>query len=515
MNQENVIIKNGKEEDEENCKQKIANKIYDFSENCMLLYNCKLLSLNLLRAIIISIKLICQIVEFYILILLTNIIIEFKIIFICSTINIKGFIIISFIFNIIFDYISINVLTIYYYEFVQFSWLNYDLFFMNMIPSFLKDKNNGSKEIEILFILIRNIIIIWSIKSKFIIAQLLFVLIFLFFPVIKFLNVFIYIIKYNKESLYCILFYYIFERIAEKISTIYDYFFSNIFQCQIFDDISTSLDYPYNNNNMLEEMSTKKKKLTFFKFFLILLSLTYNIIILIKKKESFSGYLFVFLIYIFCFPFFIFLEFEPWFFHENSKFCQNNIFCNRLCYSDSKIFEKYKMLKLCNKFISLIYNVITLILVFLFFQLFIYDDSDKKKTIENNLNITSNFTGYHWPKNNYSEESILNSACYTKIHNLDFIQLTSLAKAAYLSGEINNEERIIRAFKKSVFSEEKNNYIIIKNMTFLTNFSDLISILKTDFEIKGKKPLTVNSLKGLLIHLIFFWTQKCLFHQHF
>ena len=89
---------------------------------------------SLVLVIMLLIKLICQFVEFYILILLTNIIIEYKIIIISSMIGIKPLIILSFIFNCIFDYISINVLTIYYFEFFKFSWLNYDLFSTNLVP---------------------------------------------------------------------------------------------------------------------------------------------------------------------------------------------------------------------------------------------------------------------------------------------------------------------------------------------------------------------------------------------
>ena len=95
-----------------------------------------------------------------------------------------------------------------------------------------------------------------------------------------------------------------------------------------------------------------------------------------------------------------------------------------------------------------------------------------------------------------NSNNILNTGCYTKIHSLDFIKLTALASAAYLTGEINKEENILNMFKKSVFSDIEENNIKIKNMKFLTNFSDILSILETDFEIEGQKPLTVISIKG-------------------
>ena len=121
-------------------------------ESCGLCYNCSIIFNSLIKILILLIKVICQIVEFYLIILLTNIIIEYKIIFICSFIVIKPFIlffiisIISFIFNLIFDYITINLLTIYYFEFLKFSWMNYDIFQINMIPSLVKKENTRKKK---------------------------------------------------------------------------------------------------------------------------------------------------------------------------------------------------------------------------------------------------------------------------------------------------------------------------------------------------------------------------------
>ena len=121
-------------------------------ESCGLCFNCEILFKGLIIILILSIKIVCQIVEFYLLILLTNIIIEYKIIFICSLIDIKPFIlflfisIISFIFNFIFDYISINLLTIYYFEFLKFSWMNYDMLQINIIPSLIKKENTRKKK---------------------------------------------------------------------------------------------------------------------------------------------------------------------------------------------------------------------------------------------------------------------------------------------------------------------------------------------------------------------------------
>ena len=102
----------------------------------------------------------------------------------------------------------------------------------------------------------------------------------------------------------------------------------------------------------------------------------------------------------------------------------------------------------------------------------IFGITKKYEIINSEFNKTNNFTGYHWLKKNISNNNsnILNSACYTKIYKLNFIQLTALAKAAYLTGEIDKEQNIINAFKKSIFSEEDEDNIKIKNMTFLQIF---------------------------------------------
>ena len=68
-----------------------------------------------------------------------------------------------------------------------------------------------------------------------------------------------------------------------------------------------------------------------------------------------------------------------------------------------------------------------------------------------------------------------------------------------MESEINNETNIIRALKLNVFNEADDK-INLKNFTFLTNISDIISILKADFAIKGKKPLTIIAKKSLLLY---------------
>ena len=67
-------------------------------------------------------RLVFQIEEFYICIVLTNILIEYNLIFICTQ---EGFLnkIFSLFHCTIFTYISSGILAIYYYEFSQLTWI--------------------------------------------------------------------------------------------------------------------------------------------------------------------------------------------------------------------------------------------------------------------------------------------------------------------------------------------------------------------------------------------------------
>ena len=106
-------------------------------------------------------------------------------------------------------------------------------------------------------------------------------------------------------------------------------------------------------------------------------------------------------------------------------------------------------------------------------------------------------------KNINLTHEIVGPICYSKINYLNYIQLTALASAAYLEGEIDKEQNIIDGFKSSIFSELDSN-IEFKNLSFITNNSDIIAILKADFMIKRQKPFTIISIKGTSNYLDFF-----------
>ena len=78
----------------------------------------------LISPFLLIVRLIFQIIEFYFVIILTSIIIQANLIFITSTLYNKYLSFLSIPANLIFEYLSLNVLTIYYFELFQFSWIS-------------------------------------------------------------------------------------------------------------------------------------------------------------------------------------------------------------------------------------------------------------------------------------------------------------------------------------------------------------------------------------------------------
>ena len=133
--------------DDENKKKKCEKKNNLCRRICQLIvvFLLELILKNIYYFFEIIIKIVLQIFEFFAIIILTNIIIEFNIIFTCSLIKRNLLIILSFLFNVIFSYISTNILTIFYYEFSQFSWMKYDTINKSLQISILKDGNKSEK----------------------------------------------------------------------------------------------------------------------------------------------------------------------------------------------------------------------------------------------------------------------------------------------------------------------------------------------------------------------------------
>ena len=463
-------------------------------------------------------KIIIQIFEFYTMIILTNIILGYNIIFSTPIFEKKSFsIIFSFIFNAIFSYISSNFLTIYYYELCQLSWIKYDTISDSIEPDIYKpnynsDKNtnnfnNSNNDEPKKFICSDNnkstnfskknkddkkstlsykliiifLLVILNIFGKGEFFDFIYVLFLFHLPLAKVGKIFFAVVLYKWKK-----------------TIVYD---SKKGQCLGYSIEDFSADKKSLFHKMTENIYYKDS-LKLIKIILIIVCFLFNIIILILKKgKSIGSYIIVILIYISIAPFFINLQIEPWFFYSEDGI-KNVLFTEKYFYTNSKIYKLSTTMKKCNIFVCLLNFIL-----FILWVLTAYDSlkpNNNLDTIQNYFNKTKNFTGSRWPyKKDINNHNVISAVCYTKINHINFIELTALANAAYLEGEINNEKNIIRALKLSVFNETDNN-INLKNLTFLTKISDIISILKADFTIKGKKPLTIISIKGTSNWLDFF-----------
>ena len=410
--------------------------------------------------VILIVKFIFQAIEFYLIIIITNIIIGYNIIFICSFIYLKEYLVLSLIFSIVFSYISANLLTIYYYEFSKLSWINHDAIVYSVSPYISRQLDDKKKEFAticnndywiILFFIIR-FLYFEPLKDT---PEIFYIFFLVLYPVFKIFNIF-YVVLKNKE-------------IVMVLDCEFPFFKFKTFEI--------------GRNNEIKAMKEDSWKKFLLNILLLLTSFVYHLIILSKKKESIIGYPFVIFIYFACMPFFLFLKIDPLFISFKEGKNKN----------DNK--KVNKNIKRCKMIVIILFSIINIFLIKQIYNIF-SNSSGKKHTIQAIFNKTNNFTGYHWKdKTNKTITNILSPVCYTKIHHLNFIQLTSLANAAYLKDEINSEQNIIKAFKSSIFSQIDNNTELV-NITFLTNYSDLVTILKTDFFIQNEKPLTVISFKG-------------------
>lgn len=83
--------------------------------------------------------------------------------------------------------------------------------------------------------------------------------------------------------------------------------------------------------------------------------------------------------------------------------------------------------------------------------------------------------------------------CFTTIHHLNFLQLTSLAQAAYINKEGEIDKAKNDFYSKSIFKDPN---VQLKNMEFLTRDNDKVVLLKNDIEIVGGRDLIVFAIRG-------------------
>ena len=141
--------------------------------------------------------------------------------------------------------------------------------------------------------------------------------------------------------------------------------------------------------------------------------------------------------------------------------------------------------------VIILVNLILIILIYFAKNVQNYEYETIEQRFGNKANLY-NPSGGNFTEQKLSRDYIKSPMYYTSIHHLNFIQLSSLAQAAYLSEEkIQNVKSLLQ---NPVF---KDSNLKIINMTFLTIKDDNAVLLKTDIQIlNSHRNLTVFSIRG-------------------
>ena len=486
-------------------------------------------------------KIIFQIIEFYFVIIITNILIVTNLTLTSSTIYHKFMVFLNIFPNLIFQYLSLKVLTVYYFELFQFSYINKENFIDILSPILLSsigeleqkqkineenennalinktesneknsnettEKNENNKtlndnnennitnneiqennENDEIFNINDSQPFILQIENK-----LKNYLKFIVEHITKFkLSILITLVIYfffvknipNEENMYIIFLLLI----AFPLLKLINIYLLIAFPLELIENncvtYFNSIAYALRSKN-----KEKNKIITLFAIFSFLFYL-WNFPDKIKSKNLF----FLILLFIILWSF-SFVQIGP-------------------CTVYGVLNEKFKALKIFNIIFTIVLLIIDILLLVCIYKIHIMPDNDLN-TVQTNINITGLFTGKRWKENAYhSSSNTSSSICYTKTHYLNFIQLAGLANAAYFEDEKNHEENIMNVFELSIFNITGNKFKM-KNMTFLTNNTDYVTILQTDFDIYNKTPLTVLSIKGTST-LIDYWLDVEMFFSSF
>ena len=150
--------------------------------------------------------------------------------------------------------------------------------------------------------------------------------------------------------------------------------------------------------------------------------------------------------------------------------------------------EKYNYFKVLDS-IPLIFSFLILI-VFIFMIISFSRNGSNFETTEDKINQKSEFKVTNWEKGFFEEKKNIESAiCFTKIHGLSLLQISSLAYTSYMK----DTDNITKIYENSFFKEKNEN---ITDMTYLNINSKYSVVLKINIDIPNNKPLTVFSIQA-------------------
>ena len=461
-------------------------------------------------------RILIQLGDLYFSGIITNIYLEILIIQICASATSNTFIkIYAFISGLIFCFLMKIIITIAFWELYQLKW--FDLNPFNTITTLFNLKLKKYMERNINYI--TNIffgVLFWLFlagllsmsynNGKFLDAINL--IIFIIIPILKFLIIYL-----------CYIFICIKNLIKnqdknENIDNPFLYW-SKLSNLVDQGEIKIGNNQPENNlkedkinffekffckDILFEIKLCKEKKLkitlkTILKIFFAFLSFIYLIYLLAKKGATVSSVFFLIFVYLFSLIISIQFSTPSWFINSIYRwYLKIKRKYDRKHQIKCRIFnEKYGAFKVLDS-IPLILSII-LLLVLLFTILIFHLHDSFFINAEEKINQEREFRETNWKRGNFSEiKNIENAICFTNIHGLSILKITSLAFAAYMK----DPENIIKFYEKSFFKEKLEN---ITEMRFLDINSKYSVVLMINIDIPNEKPLTIFSIQASIKQL--------------
>ena len=223
------------------------------------------------------------------------------------------------------------------------------------------------------------------------------------------------------------------------------------------------------------------------------------LIILLYPISFKDGYTFLYLFFFFLISFPLSLSVpNHLYFILSLKDCLKNLCCCSKCtnikinQSIMKIGEKFKGLKYWIYIIQALLNIFIIALIF-----FVTTNNDYEySSVDERFGSQKDFDGIKiedLTEQTFSRNYIKSPMCFTTIHHLNFLQLTSLAQAAYLNKEGDIDKAKDSFYKNSIF---KDSNVQLEKMVFLTRSNDNVVILRNDIKITGGRDLIVFAIRG-------------------
>ena len=459
-----------------------------------------------------------QLGDLYFSAIITNIYLEIILIQVCASATSNTFIkIYAFISGLIFCFLMKSIVTISYWELYQLKWFELNPF----------DSITNLLNIKLQKYLIRNIsyivniifgILFWLFLIAFLTISLnngkffeiINFIIFIVIPILKFL------IIYLSYIYICIRNLFVNQNLDENIDNPFLYWIklSNLIDQGEIKIGNTQLEPNSKENKMnclqklffkdiIFEIKICRKKLiqftlkTLLKIFFALLSFIYIIYLFISKGATVSSVFFLVFIYLICLiisiqfstPLWFINSIYRWYLKIKKRYDRNH---QIKCRSFN---EKYSAFKVLDS-LPLIFSIILLLI--LLFTIIIFHVMDPLfVNAEKKINQELEFKDTNWNREYFSEiKNIENAICFTNIHGLSLLKITSLAFATYM----NDPENIIKYYEKSFFKE---NIEKITEMRYLDRDSKYSVVLMINIDIPNEKPLTVFSVQASIKELDF------------